>query len=208
MDTPDIRTPHQDSFLRQIWRIAADYFNGEQRWRARKLAFGVLGLTVLQIGIQVRFNIWNRDFFNALELRDRDAFFGQMGLFLGLTIASMVTAVFQLYVRQLLQLDWRRWLVYQLQHSWLSEGRHYQIDFLPDAADNPDQRISENTRWATAMAVDMAVGLVTSVLMLLSFVGILWTLSGPLHVAFGANEFDIPGYMVWAACSMPASARR
>ena len=82
---------------------------------------------------------------------------------------------------------------------WLSEGRHYQINFLPDAADNPDQRISENTRWATAMAVDMAVGLVTSVLMLLSFVGILWTLSGPLHVAFGANEFDIPGYMVWAA---------
>jgi putative ATP-binding cassette transporter len=122
-----------------------------------------------------------------------------MGLFLGLTIASMVTAVFQLYVRQLLQLDWRRWLVYRLQHNWLSDGRHYQINFLPDAADNPDQRISENTRWATAMAVDMAVGLVTSVLMLVSFVGILWTLSGPLHVAFGANEFDIPGYMVWAA---------
>ena len=67
MDTPDTGTPHQDSFLRQIWRIAADYFNGEQRWHARKLAFGVLGLTVLQIGIQVRFNIWNRDFFNALE---------------------------------------------------------------------------------------------------------------------------------------------
>jgi putative ATP-binding cassette transporter len=199
MDTPDNGTPHQESFLRHIWRIAGDYFNGDQKWRARKLAIGVLGLTVLQIGIQVRFNIWNRDFFNALELRDRDAFFGQMGLFLGLTIASMVTAVFQLYVRQLLQLDWRRWLVYRLQHIWLSDGRHYQINFLPDAADNPDQRISENTRWATAMAVDMAVGLITSVLMLVSFVGILWTLSGPLHVAFGANEFDIPGYMVWAA---------
>src|SRR5690606_7287958 len=32
-----------------------------------------------------------------------------------------------------------------------------------------------------------------------SFVGILWTLSGPLHVALGANEFEVPGYMVWAA---------
>ena len=86
-------------------------------WRS-----AVLALTILQIGIQVRFNIWNRDFFNALELRDRGAFFGQMGLFLGLTIASMVTAVFQLYVRQMLQLHWRRWLVFRLQHRWLNAG--------------------------------------------------------------------------------------
>jgi vitamin B12/bleomycin/antimicrobial peptide transport system ATP-binding/permease protein len=122
-----------------------------------------------------------------------------MGLFLVLAGSSMAVAVFQLYVRQLLQLHWRRWLVFRLQRRWLEGGRHYQLNFLPDAADNPDQRMSENTRWATAMAVDMAVGVITSVLMLVSFVGILWTLSGPLHVAFGANEFDIPGYMVWAA---------
>ncbi|MBK1660711.1 ABC transporter ATP-binding protein/permease, partial [Paracraurococcus ruber] len=191
--------PPPEGFLRRFGRLAALYFNGAEKRQARLLAAGVLLLTLLQIAIQVRFNIWNRDFFNALENRDRPAFFGQMGLFLVLTIASMVTAVFQLYVRQLLQLHWRRWLVFRLQHRWLADGRHYQLNFLEGAADNPDQRISENTRWATAMAVDMAVGLVTSLLMLVSFVGILWTLSGPLHVALGATEFDIPGYMVWAA---------
>ncbi|MBL6457288.1 ABC transporter ATP-binding protein/permease [Belnapia sp. T6] len=180
-------------------RLTAEYFNGEERRRARMLAAGVLVLTLLQIAIQVRFNIWNRDFFNALENRDRGAFFGQMGLFLGLTVASMATAVFQLYVRQMLQLHWREWLVHRLQHRWLEGGRHYRMGFLPGAADNPDQRISENTRWATAIAVDMAVGLVSSVLMLVSFVGILWTLSGPLHVALAGREFDIPGYMVFAA---------
>jgi putative ATP-binding cassette transporter len=189
----------REGFLRGFWRLGRGYFTGETRWRARGLAAGVLLLTLVQIGIQVRFNIWNRDFFNALETRDREAFFGQMGFFLALAAASMVVAVFQLYVRQLLQLDWRRWLVFHLQHRWLEGGLHYQLNFLPGAADNPDQRMSENTRWATAMAVDMAVGVVTSVLMLVSFVGILWTLSGPLHVAFGANEFAIPGYMVWAA---------
>jgi putative ATP-binding cassette transporter len=201
MTTPDPapEAAPPERFLRRFGRLSALYFNGEEKWQARRLAAGVLLLTLLQIAIQVRFNIWNRDFFNALELRDRSAFFGQMGLFLALTVASMVTAVFQLYVRQLLQLHWRRWLVFRLQRRWLADGRHYQMNFLEGAADNPDQRISENTRWATAMAVDMAVGLVTSVLMLVSFVGILWTLSGPLHVAFGATEFDIPGYMVWAA---------
>ncbi|MBV1799530.1 ABC transporter ATP-binding protein/permease [Siccirubricoccus sp. G192] len=196
---PEADTAPREGFIRRFWRLARGYFTGDERWRARGLAAGVLVLTILQIGIQVRFNIWNRDFFNALETRDRSAFFGQMWFFLVLAAASMVTAVGQLYVRQMLQLDWRRWLVFQLQHRWLENGLHYQLNFLPDAADNPDQRMSENTRWATAMAVDMAVGLITSVLMLVSFVGILWTLSGPLHVAFGANEFDIPGYMVWAA---------
>ena len=191
--------PPPDSFGRRVRRLAGQYFNGEEKRKARLLAAGVLALTLLQIAIQVRFNIWNRDFFNALEQRDRPAFFGQMGLFVGLTLASMATAVFQLYVRQLLQLHWREWLVFRLQHRWLEGGRHYQLGFLDGAADNPDQRISENTRWATAMAVELAIGLITSALMLISFVGILWTLSGPLHVALGATEFDIPGYMVFAA---------
>ncbi|MBP0443286.1 ABC transporter ATP-binding protein/permease [Roseomonas sp. SSH11] len=189
----------RDSFLRRFWRLARGYYTGPERRSAWMLSAGVIALTLAQIAIQVRFNLWNRDFFNALEARDRAAFFGQMGTFLLLTAASMSVAVFQLYVRQLLQLRWRQWLVFRLQNRWLDGSRHYQMNFLPDIADNPDQRISENTRWATAMAVDMAVGLFQSVVMLISFVGILWTLSGPLMVAFGSNEFEIPGYMVFAA---------
>ena len=86
----------QESFLRRFGRLTAEYFNSAEKRRARGLAAGVLALTLLQIAIQVRFNIWNRDFFNALETRDRAAFFGQMGLFLALTLGSMATAVFQL----------------------------------------------------------------------------------------------------------------
>jgi putative ATP-binding cassette transporter len=188
-----------EGFMRRFWRLARGYYTGDERRSAWGLTAGVIALTLIQIAIQVRFNLWNRDFFNALEARDRPAFFGQMGTFLLLTVASMAVAVFQLYVRQMLQLRWREWLVFHLQARWLEGSRHYQMNFLPGSADNPDQRISENTRWATAMAVDMALGLFQSVVMLLSFVGILWTLSGPLLVSFGSNEFEIPGYMVFAA---------
>ncbi len=189
----------EPSFTRRLRRLVRDYYGGEARRAARWLTLGVLAVTLLQVVVQVRFNIWNRDFFNALESRDRGAFFGQLWLFCGLTGASMATAVLQLYLRQALQLHWREWLVDRLQHRWLQHGHHYQLHFVPDAADNPDQRISENTRWATAIAVDLAVGLLTSVVMLVSFVGILWTLSGPLHVALGSSEFEVPGYMVFAA---------
>jgi putative ATP-binding cassette transporter len=188
------------SFMRQFWRIARGYYTspGDRR-RAWMLTIAVLVFTIAQIAVQVRFNIWNRDFFNALENRDRGDFFSQLWLLLFLVLASMATAVGQLWAKQMLSLDWRRWLVHSLQSRWLAGGMHYQLNFTPDAADNPDQRISENTRWATAMAVDIVVGLLGAILTLVSFIGILWTLSGSLRVAFGANEFDIPGYMVWAA---------
>lgn len=188
------------SFFAQFWRIVRGYYTspGDRR-RAWLLTIAVIVLTLVQIAVQLRFNIWNRDFFNALEIRDRAAFFGQFWLLLLLLLAAMASAVAQLWAKQMLALDWRRWLVHSLQSRWLEGGLHYRLNFTPDAADNPDQRISENTRWATAMAVDLLVGLLGSLLTLVSFLGILWTLSGPLHVAFGASEFTVPGYMVWAA---------
>jgi putative ATP-binding cassette transporter len=190
----------QRGFSRQFWRIIRAYYgNPEDRWRAWLYTGAVLLLTLLQIMVQLRFNVWNRDFFDALEARDPAAFYGQLWTLLLLLAAAMVSAVAQLWAKQMLSLDWRRSLVHSLQSRWLRQGTHYQLNFMPDAADNPDQRISENTRWATAMAVDLLVGLLGSILTLATFLGVLWTLSGPLHVAMGAGEFVIPGYMVWAA---------
>ncbi|MGG5810341.1 ABC transporter ATP-binding protein/permease [Falsiroseomonas sp. CW058] len=199
-DAAEAEAAPRRSFARQFWRIARGYYTspGDRR-RAWMLTFAVVALTIAQIVVQVRFNIWNRDFFNALENRDRVAFFSQLWLLLFLVLAAMGTAVAQLWAKQMLSLDWRRWLVHSLQSRWLESGLHYQLNFMPDAADNPDQRISENTRWATAMAVDIVVGLMGAILTLISFIGILWTLSGSLRFAFGAYEFDVPGYMVWAA---------
>jgi putative ATP-binding cassette transporter len=188
------------SFLSRLWRICRGYYTEPAtRTRAIWLTVLVLALTFIQIGIQVLFNLWNRAFFDALEARDRAEFWRQGLLFLGLLAASVAATVAHTWSRQVLALDWRKWLVHRLQSRWLEGGRHYQMNFLPGMADNPDQRISENTRWATTLAVELGVGLLTSFVMLVSFIGILWTLSGPLHVAFGANEFEIPGYMVWGA---------
>jgi putative ATP-binding cassette transporter len=159
----------------------------------------VVGLTLLQIAVQVRLNLWNRDFFDALDKRDHDRFLAQMGVFAVLALAGTAAAVLQLWARQTLQVWWRDWLVRHLQRRMLADSAHYRMQFLEGAADNPDQRIGENARWATSIAVDMAVGLLHSVLLLVSFVGILWTLSGPLTVALAGREVEIPGYMVLAA---------
>ena len=189
----------RDGFPRKVRRLASAYYSSEEWRSAWAITAAVVGLTLLQIAVQVRLNLWNRDFFDALDKRDHDRFLAQMSVFAVLALAGTAAAVLQLWARQTLQVWWRDWLVRHLQRRMLADSAHYRMQFLEGAADNPDQRIGENARWATSIAVDMAVGLLHSVLLLVSFVGILWTLSGPLTVALAGREVEIPGYMVLAA---------
>ena len=73
--------------------------------------------------------------------------------------------------------------------AWSSSGsrtaRHYQLNFIDSGIDNPDQRISENTKHATEMAVEFGLGIFNKTITLVSFIGILWTVSGALDVTFG-----------------------
>jgi putative ATP-binding cassette transporter len=193
-EAPETQHPFRD-FLRlaRVWLTAPD------RGDARLLIALLLLLTGLQVGIQIGFNLWNRDFFNALENRDGAAFQVQILYFLGLAAVSMTVAVNQLYVKQLIQLRWRGWLTRHLVENWMSDGRQYQLEMAGQGADNPDQRIAEDARVATELAVEFVTGLLSAMLMLTAFIGILWTLSGPLQLALMGRSFDIPGYMVWAA---------
>jgi len=186
-------------FLLRFLRLAAPFFTSEERWKAWLITGGLIALTLLQIGIAVRLNIWNRDFFNSLESRDWNAFLYQMGLFALLASATMGVAVYQTYVKQLLQLRWRRWLTAELVDRWLAEGRYYQLGFIEAGVDNPDQRISENTKHTTEQAVEFSLGIFEKAITLVSFIGILWTVSGALDVTLGDWSFQIPGYMVFAA---------
>ncbi len=187
------------AFLRRFFRLAAPFFTSEEKWMAWTLLIGVLALTSVQIAIAIRLNVWNRDFFNALESHDWNGFIYQMELFGLLAATTMGIAVYQVYVRQLLQLRWRRWLTARFVDRWLEDGRHYQLNFIDSGVDNPDQRISENTRHATEMAIEFGLGIFDKTITLISFIGILWTISGPLDVTLGTMSFRIPGYMVFAA---------
>ena len=187
-------------FLRRFLRLVGPYFTSEEKWRAGGMTAAVVALTLLQIGIQIRLNWWNKDFFDALEQRNWPGFIHQLLLFAGWASAGMITAVYQLYMKQLLQLHWRRWVTDRLVHGWLDDGRHYQLNFLgSQGIDNPDQRISENVRNAIEMSTEFALGIMNAVLTLVSFVGVLWIVSGAIEFTVGGTLLHIPGYMVFAA---------
>ena len=67
------------------------------------------------------------------------------------------------------------------------------------STDNPDQRIQEDVQQFTADTVSLSLGLLDASVTLLSFIGILWSLSGSFAFDLGDSMVSIPGFMVWAA---------
>ncbi|WP_203071063.1 ABC transporter ATP-binding protein/permease [Falsiroseomonas ponticola] len=187
-----------DGALRETWRLARGWY-GAAPWTAWGLTAVAVVLTLLQIALSYAFSDWQRDAFDALEKRDADAFQGQLWWFVALTLLSMAVAVGRLWARQVLAFLWRRWLVLKLQGAMLANHRHYRMEMGEGGADNPDQRIGENTRWATIMTVDLVLGLLHSVALFACFAGLLWHLSGTLELAIGGTVIALPGSMLIAA---------
>src|SRR5712671_2475440 len=187
-------------FLRAAWKLAWPFWMGEERWSARLLLGAVIALNLSAVWLNVRLNSWNNDFYNALQEYDWPKFWWQFAIFGMIAAALIVVAVYQLYLRQILQIRWRRWLTERFLKDWLADQAYYRMQLDQSSTDNPDQRIADDLDRFTSISLALSIGLLNSVVTLFSFLFILWTLSGILHIPLGGDSyFDIPGYMVIAA---------
>lgn len=182
-------------FLKAFWALARPYWVSEQRGKALTLLATVVGLALAIVWMEVQFNFWNRDFYNTFENRDQAEFFRQLGMFTVLAVTWIVMVVYRLYFLQMLQIEWRTWLTDHLLAEWLRDRAHYRMQLLDEGTDNPDQRIAEDLRFFVDYTSELFLGLLSAVVTLVSFVVILWTLSGPIEVL----GFTVQGYLVWVA---------
>jgi vitamin B12/bleomycin/antimicrobial peptide transport system ATP-binding/permease protein len=187
------------STLANVWRIAAPYFRSEDKWAGRGLLAAVIVIELASVFLTVLFNRWNNVFYNALQEKNQAVFIYQIGYFCVLATFWVGLKVYQTYLNQWLQIRWRRWMTARYLGEWLHDANHYRMQLVGDAADNPDQRIAEDTQRFVDQTLALGIGLLSSVVTLASFVVILWGLSNeaPLHL-FG-NDIEIPGYLVWGA---------
>lgn len=187
------------STLATVWRIAAPYFRSEDKWAGRGLLAAVIAIELAIVYLTVLQNYWNARFFNALQERNWDNFVSEIIYFSVLATVFIVLAVYQLYLNQWLQIRWRRWMTAQYLGDWLHQANHYRMQLQGDAADNPDQRMTDDVKLFVDRTLNIGIGLLSSIVTLVSFVGILWGLSNaaPLHL-FG-QDYAIPGYLVWGA---------
>src|SRR5207237_5772054 len=113
------------STLATIWRLSRPYFFSEDRFAGRLLLASVIAIELSLVGLNVLFNRWNARFYNALQVRHWDSFLTEILYFSVLATFFIVLAVYQLYLRQWLQIRWRTWMTRQYLDHWLGNATHY-----------------------------------------------------------------------------------
>ena len=192
-------------FSARVWALSAPYFESEDKWKARGLLLAIVVLNLAAVYMLVLLNDWNRVFYDALQNKDQPVFWTQLGRFTYLAFAFIIIAVYRFYLTQLLQVRWRAWMTAHYLQRWLADHSFYTLElerFLAGdkaPADNPDQRIQEDINLFTTYSITLSMGLLNALVTLLSFVGILWSLSGAFSFTLAGNNYVIPGFMVWMA---------
>lgn len=184
----------REKFFSRVWTLITPYWRSEEKRLAWVLLIAVILLSLFSVAISVVLNSWYRDFYNALEKKDLEAFTQSILYFCGIATAGILGAVYRLYLTQMLTIRWRRWLTEQHFAKWLSHKNYYQLE-QGGYTDNPDQRLSEDLNKFTSDTLSLGLGLIKTIVSLVSFSIILWGVSGSIEL-FG---IEIPGYMFWAA---------
>ena len=186
-------------FFRDVWYLTKSYWQSEEKKKAFFLLICIVGLTLAIVYMLVLLNRWNNSFYSALQNYQTDLIFDELIHFTYLAFIYIILAVYSYYLQQVLILNWRRWLTERFIEIWLKNKTYYNLQMFGKDTDNPDQRISEDVRLFVEMTLSFAIGLLKSVTTLASFVVILYELSGSLKFTLFGQQWEISGYLFWAA---------
>ena len=197
------------------WRLAKPFFQSDQKRIAWTLLIAVLVLNLSNVGIDVLQNFWYGAFYDSLQNKDLTSFV-QLLLgykvvdgffipgFIWFAMLGISLSILAIYLQQLLEIRWRRWLTMRVLDQYLSDRVYYRISLATaeDAigTDNPDQRISEDVRDFIRSVLSLSLDFISNAVSLFSFMTILWRLSGAITL-FGIY---IPGYLVLFAIAYAA----
>ena len=185
--------------VRALRAFLATLWSTEGRRPLTVLTIAVVLIIAATVAAQVALNAWNRPFYNAIEQRNLSAFAYQSLVFVAIAGTLLVLNVAQAWLREMIKLKSREWLTRDLFAQWLEPGRAMQLAYAGELGVNPDQRIQQDTSQLTQLAADLGIGLFQALLLLFTFLGVLWELSGTIAVPIGGISIPIPGYMVWCA---------
>jgi vitamin B12/bleomycin/antimicrobial peptide transport system ATP-binding/permease protein len=193
--------------VHDAWSLGVPFWRSEERWRARGYLAAVAVLNLGLVGITVMLTYWQRAFYNALEAKDWSGFIalllwwhatpsdGFVPSFALLAVAFVPITAYALYLRQALQIQWRRWSTERYMTAWVADRAYYHMALMDPGTDNADQRLAEDIRLYVDGALTLGVGAFKAFVSLGSFVVLLWTLSDTVMLFHGA----IPGSLVWIA---------
>ena len=120
--------------------------------------------------------------------------------YLGLVVAWMNAGE---WLRKRLIIHWREQMSEQFQRAWLADHKHYRLQ-LGSEPDNPDQRIAEDIALLASQSLELVRSFIAKSVTLVTYLTILWKLSGEQTLNLGGYQLTIHGYLVWIALAYSA----
>ncbi len=187
-------------FLKGAWLITKDYFWKSENWKYGALMIlSLIGLELAFVYVSVLFNQWNVDFYDSLQELNQDKFYISVKKWFVLVGFILLVFVAKFFLNLWLQLQWRIWMTEKYLNKWLHNKTFYGIKIIGKETDNPDQRIADDIKSFTNYTLSLTIGLLGAIVSFVSFVGILWGLSGSFKINLFGHDITIYGYLVWLA---------
>lgn len=188
------------ALLINSWKIARDYWFSEEKWSAWGLLLAVIALNLGIVYILVLINLWQVNFYAVIQNYNYQGFIEAIGYYSILAACLVIVRGYQIYARMTLHIRWRRWMTERYLADWLYHKTYYLLQLAPGHdTDNPDQRISEDIEMFVWLTLRLSLDLLHDVVTVLSFIAILWDLSGVIYLSWASYNIPIYGYLVWAS---------
>jgi len=165
------------SIFRRFWQIAKLYWLGEEKKGAFTL-LGILGiLLIAYTQLSVLLNKYQGGLISTLAAKNESEFWQTVINFLIVLVIYVPLFASFSYSQNKLGLFWRRWLTNHFLNKYFTNSAFYQLASKNVDIDNPDQRIAEDIRSFTQDSLLFLLVIVQSVLQVIAFSAVLWSIS-------------------------------
>ena len=203
----DAESSRRRYLLQRFWQSGRQFWTGNDRRSALFLTGSLLVTIIVQIFIQYQLTAGTVR--SSMRWRSRNAR-GRLVPVDDLprcAIASVLSAVAQIYVRMTLQRRWRNWLNDHVLDRWLNCGRYYQLNLVSGEHENPEYRIAEDLRIATESPVDFVSGIMSAFAVGRDLHRACCGRSAARSRSRSAARHHVPGFLVVAAVVYAVIAR-
>jgi vitamin B12/bleomycin/antimicrobial peptide transport system ATP-binding/permease protein len=181
-----LRFPATYVFLILLLISSGVFFAYRDKLKGKEKQWLILGfllfLSFIVSSLNVLISYVFRFIDNALNKSNPQVFWEFITVYGIVLIVAIPILVSYVYVRGKLALFWREWLTNKFLGGYFKDRTYYELD--SNAAntniDNPDQRITEDVKSFTVIVLDLILDVLSSVLDLIAFTGILLSISREL----------------------------
>jgi putative ATP-binding cassette transporter len=170
---------------KQVWRrflaIAKPFWFSEDKKSARLLLGALLLFMFAVNGLNIVINYVGGDFMTALSGKDAPHYFRMLWIYASVFVVGTPIVVLYSWFQSKLGMRWRQWLTEHFVGNYFKNRNFYKVSHKSEI-DNPDERIAQDVSAFTNGALSYLLTVLGSIVTLVSFAGILWSIYPPLMV--------------------------